>query len=401
VAGGRRRGTATLSAAAAGAGDVRDNVDRLLAAALATGEGDHGVIERVSSVVVTAPLDLRMRAYGATTVDVVLARVIDRDGRIGTGFTYTLGLGAPIVHAMIQDVLGPLTRGTRVADWLATYATLASRTRRLGRAVFAPALSALDIAVWDLKARQVGLPLHRLLGRTATRVPIYGSGRSGNALTDAELLAGARSYVDEGYTAMKLRVGARRAEQDVARVALVREAVGPDVSLMVDCNEQLDMPRALALANGLADLGVDWIEEPFPAEDVEAHAALAKRSSIAVAAGEHLVGRHEFAGYLRERAAGVLQPDTALTGGITEALRIAALAEAHDTPVAFHSLPELHIQLATGGATALVEHFPILDPLLAAPLRPTEGCVSPPPTPGHGIAWDEEAVAALSVAPRR
>lgn len=343
-----------------------------------------------------------MRAYGSAHVNFVLARVVDAEGRTGTGFTYTLGLGAVAVRTMVEDVLGPLTAGTRTAGWLDTYALLARQTRRLGRAVFAPALSALDIAVWDLRAQQAGLPLYRLLGRPAERVPIYGSGRSSNTLTDAELLEGARSYAAEGYTAMKVRVGARTPGQDVARVALVREAVGPDVRLMVDCNEQLDLPRAMALADGLAELGVAWIEEPFVAEDVPAHAALARHSTIPVAAGEHLVGHYEFDGYVRERAAGFFQPDSALTGGITETLRIASLAEAHGVPVAFHSLPELHIHLATGAPNSDgVEHFPILDPLLTAPLRPVDGHVSPPETAGHGIAWDEEAIAALSVPARR
>lgn len=356
-------------------------------------------IERITVTVLEVPLDARMRAYGSARVSVVLVTVADRDGAVGTGFTYTLGRGAVAVRAMVADVLGPLVTGARVGCWDRAQENARRQTRRLGPAVFAPALSALDIAVWDLRAIRAGLPLYRLLGRGRTEVPIYGSGRTGNALTGPELVEGSCSYLADGYPAVKLRIGARAADLDLARVAQVRDAVGDGVRLMVDCNEQLEPGAAVPLANALAELGIHWIEEPFVAEDVAAHAALASQSDLAVAAGEHLVGRYAFAGYLRERAAGVLQPDAALTGGITEALRISAVARAHGVPVAFHSLPELHVQLAMGDPNVCyVEHFPILDPLLAAPVRPRHGCVTAPDTAGHGIAWDQDAVAAFTVA---
>jgi len=357
-------------------------------------------LDRVTAALLEIPLDARMSAYGSG-VSVVLVTVTDVAGAVGTGFTYTLGLGAVAVATMVSDVLGPQLVGTRAADWDETYRRLQARTRRLGRAVFAPALSALDIAVWDLRAVRAGLPLYRLLGRARTDVTIYGSGRSGNVLTTAQLVEETCSYVADGYPAVKLRIGARTPGEDLARVAAVRAAVGDQVRLMVDGNERLDPVAALPLASRLSRLGIYWIEEPFPAEDLAAHAALARHSQVAVAAGEHLVGRHEFASYLRAGAASVLQPDAALTGGITEAVRICALADAHGTPVAFHSLPELHVQLAMGDPNVCyIEHFPVLDPLLAQPLTPTSGRVTAPDRPGHGILWDEEAVAAYTVGRR-
>lgn len=355
-------------------------------------------IARVDATLLAVPLDPMLRAYGSDQVSVVLVTVADADGRVGTGFTYTLGLGASVVRSMVTDVLAPLVTATSVAAWADTAAGAARRTRRLGRAVFAPALSALDIAVWDLRGIGAGLPLYRLLGREATAVAMYGSGRSGNGLTTAQLVDGSVAYVAEGYRGVKLRVGARTVAEDLARVSAVRAAIGDQVPLMVDCNEQLDRATAVPLAQGLARLGACWIEEPFPAEDVAAHADLAGRVDIPIATGEHLVGRHEFAGYLHARAAALLQPDAALTGGITETLHIAALAAEHRRPIAFHSLPELHVHLAMGDPNvSYVEHFPILDPLLAAPLAPVDGQVTAPDTPGHGIAWDPEALAAYAV----
>lgn len=355
-------------------------------------------IERITATLLAVPLDARMRGYGSAQVSVVLVTATDAAGAVGTGLTYTLGLGALAVRTMVGDVLGPLITGTRTADWGATYQQIRQQTRRLGRAVFAPALSAVDIAVLDLRAVRAGQPLYRMLGRARTDVAVYGSGRSSNPLPTAQLVEESRGYAADGYPAIKLRIGARPAEADLARVAAVRAAVGDGVRLMVDGNEQLDRTTALPLTAGLAELGVYWVEEPFPAEDIESHAWLAARGTVTVAAGEHLVGRHEFAGYLRARAAGVLQPDAALTGGITETVRICALADAHGTPVAFHSLPELHVQLAMGDPNVCyVEHFPVLGPLLAAPLTPYGGRVTAPVRPGHGIVWDEDAIAAYTV----
>lgn len=356
-------------------------------------------IERVTASLVEVPLDARMRAYGSARVSVVLVTVTDAAGAVGTGFTYTLGLGAVAVRAMVGAVIVPVVTGTRTADWGETYQRIRQRTRRLGPAVFAPALSAVDIAVMDLRAVRAGQPLYRMLGRHRTDVAIYGSGRSGNPLPTGQLVEESRAYVADGYRAIKLRVGARPAPADLARVAAVRDAVGDGVRLMVDANERLDRLTALRLTAGLAELDVAWIEEPFVAEDLDAHAWLAGRGAVTVAAGEHLVGPAEFAGYLRARAAGVLQPDAALTGGVTETIRICALAAAHGIPIAFHSLPELHVQLAMGDPNVCyVEHFPVLGPLLADPLAPSaEGLVTGPERAGHGLVWDWDVVTACTV----
>lgn len=339
-----------------------------------------------------------MRAYGSQHVYVVFVELTDVDGRSGTGFTYTLGLGAEAVSAMVNDVLAPVVRGTRLDQWDATYEQLWNRTRRLGRSVFAPAISALDIAAWDLRGIRTAQALHTLLGRNATPVSMYGSGRSSNELSLTALVEGTTSYVAMGFEAVKLRIGARPVEEDLGRVRAIRSEVGDRVRLMVDCNEQLTLSSAQWLAPRLHELGVEWIEEPFLAEDVRAHSMLAARSAVPIATGEHLVGPYEFGYYIDAHAAGVFQPDAALTGGVTAALRICALAAAHGIPVSFHSLPELHVQLAMGDPNVVyVEHFPVIDPLLAESLPSNTGVVTAPTRPGHGIGWDWDAIATFAV----
>ncbi len=330
---------------------------------------------------------------GATGVDVVVVTLADDEGAIGTGFTYALTGGAEAVVALIAATDRPLVLGTRLDGWDRTWLDLWDRTHRLGRGVALPALSAIDIAVWDLRARRADLPLHRLLGSVRDTIEVYGSGRSTNQMTLDELVAGTRSYLDEGYQAVKLRVGARRLEEDAERVAGVRDAVGDDVRLMVDCNERLDQAGALWLGRRLADLDVYWMEEPLRSDDVAGHARLASRVGVPIAVGEHLLGRFEFAAYLQAGAAAVVMPDAPLVGGVTEWLRIATLAEALGASVSPHFLPELHVHLAAAAPAATsIEHFPLIDDLLEETLVAVDGHMAPPDRPGHGIRWDAAAV---------
>lgn len=339
------------------------------------------------------PLGDDLRAYGSKELNVVFVEARTDAGRVGTGFTYTFDAGAAAVRSMVVDVIDPLVCGSRVAAWDDVYTGLRAKTRRLGRHAFAPAFSAVDIAVRDLAAICAGMPLFEFFGGTSHPIPIYGSGRSANSLSVDELVRRSESYVDEGYTAIKLRVGARPPEEDAARVAAVRKALGAGVRLMVDCNERLDPRSALELATHLADLDIAWMEEPLLAEDVADYRALAASSPVPIATGEHLVGRDEFALYTFEHAVHVLQPDAALTGGLQETLDICELAVHDGLRVSLHSLPELHVHLAAASsAVDYVEHFPILDSIIAEPLAPSQGYVAPPQRAGHGIVWDREAI---------
>jgi L-alanine-DL-glutamate epimerase-like enolase superfamily enzyme len=341
------------------------------------------------------PLDRLMRMHGASHVSIVRVHVRDSDGASGTGFTYTLGAGASVVLAMVRDVVAPALEGVALHELPRRLDAVAASTRRLGRTVFAPALSATDMAAWDLSGHCAGAPLARLLGaHELTPVPLYGSGRGANELDDAELVAQSVRYAESGLRTVKVRIGARPHERDLARVAAVREEL-PDVELLVDANERLDPSTADSLVRGLQELGVGWLEEPFPAEDIDSHRELAS-TGVRIAAGEHLVGRSELTSWSRTGAAQVLQPDAALCGGVTTAFGTAvALPEAS---VAFHSLPELHVHLASAAWNArLVEHFPLLDAALAEPLPWQEGSVVAPERPGLGIRWDDDVVAASRV----
>jgi L-alanine-DL-glutamate epimerase-like enolase superfamily enzyme len=350
-------------------------------------------ITDVRTELLVVPVEPRLRAYGSDVVNLVRVLVRDADGACGTGFTYTLGAGAGVVCRMIDDLIGPAIIGGRTDEWDDHRSRIAAGTRRLGRSVFTPALSAVDIAVWDLRGLQTNQPLYAVLGGQARAMPIYGSGRGSNGLELDELVEQTLGYLSDGYPAVKVRAGARSPEADLERLRAVRAAVGDDVPLMVDCNEQLTLPDALWFGRRLADLGFRWLEEPLIAEDIEGHAVLAAQLDVPIAVGEHLVGRYEFAHHLRTTPIGIYQPDAALTGGIGEAMRIAALAEAGNRTINFHSLPELHVHLAAVCPNACyVEDFGILNGVLGEVLKPHDGSVEPPERSGHGIVWDTDAV---------
>jgi L-alanine-DL-glutamate epimerase-like enolase superfamily enzyme len=356
------------------------------------------VIADLSTQWVAIPLGEARGGSGATQVDLLHVRLTTDDGLEGTGFTYALTGGAEGVHALLTTTVRESTLGCPLDSWPRCWQSIWERTHRLGRGVALPALSAVDIAVWDLRARAAGLPLFRFLGAHRDDVPIYGSGRATHRMSIEELVGGAESYLTDGYDAIKLRVGARRAEEDVERVRAVREAVGDRVRIMVDCNERLDLPTALWMNHRLNELGVYWMEEPLHSGDVAGHATLARRSPVPLAVGEHLHGRFEFGAYLREGAAAVLQPDVPLTGGVSEWLRISAAAEIFGAVLSPHFLPELHVHLAAAVSNCpYVEHFPLIDDVLLETVQVRQGLAVPPDRPGHGIRWDSAALDRLRV----
>lgn len=355
-------------------------------------------VARLSTLLLYVPFTTARGGSEATGVEVVHVTLTDADGASGTGFTYALTGGGAAMATVIDHDLTEIVIGSSPQTWHQVWRTGQARYRRLGGGLGIAALSAVDIAMWDLMGVATGQPLHRLLGSHRDSVPVYGSGRATNDMSVDQLIKGTQAYLDEGYAGVKLRAGALRPAEDLARLSSVRDAVGDDALLMVDCNERLDLPSALWLAPRLADLGFFWVEEPLVADDIDGHVQLAGVAGLPIAVGEHLHDRFAFAEYARRGAASVLQPDAPLVGGVTEFMRIVTVAEVLGVSVTPHFLPELHVHLTAAAPTGIfVEHFPLIDDLLADTLQVTDGMMIPPDRPGHGIRWDDDALARFSV----
>jgi L-alanine-DL-glutamate epimerase-like enolase superfamily enzyme len=253
----------------------------------------------------------------------------------------------------------------------------------------------VNIAMWDAWARHLKVPVWRLLGSCVTRIPAYGSGGWLSYSTD-ELVAEATGYVRRGFTAVKLKVGSTDIERDVERIARVREAVGPRVKVMIDANQGLDYPSALALALRVREFGIHWFEEPLPRTDFDGYAALRQNAGLALAMGEReydLVGLRELT---RRNALDLWQPDILRLGGVEDWLDSAALAAAHHLKVLPHYYKEYDTPLACTIAHANgVESFDWVDGLVDRPVRIEAGYAYPSDSPGWGFRFKDDGLTEL------
>ncbi|HYU20370.1 MAG TPA: mandelate racemase/muconate lactonizing enzyme family protein [Chloroflexota bacterium] len=223
------------------------------------------------------------------------------------------------------------------------------RVRGFGRKGLAfCAISAIDIALWDLKAKVFGVPLHRLLGPYTESVPIYGSG-GWTSFDEAELVREQVGYVERGIPRVKMKVAkdfGRSESEDVRRLAAVRKAVGDDVEIYVDANNGYYAKQAIYMARRFQDYAVGWFEEPVLADDISGLAAIARAIDIPVASGEHEYTKYGFKELIAQGGADIVQPDVGRVGGVTEWLKVAHLAHAFNLPVAPHAVQLVHLHLA-------------------------------------------------------
>jgi len=366
-------------------------------------------IESVSTCIARVPLDNPVQ-FSTRTVNAreyCLVRIRDTDGVEGVGYCYAVNTSGRLLQVAVTDLLGPLLLGQdswRVEGlWRDMYqeALLQGRAGAVLRA-----LSALDVALWDLNARSVGQPLYKLLGATVTdKVPAYASGGYyWPGKTDDDLAAEMRAFVDEGYKAVKIKVGKLTPGQEGVRVGKVRAAIGPDVHLMLDANNAWpDLPTALQYMERIEPHHPYWIEEPFSPDDIDNHARLARATRVPVATGEIEAGRWRFKDLLERGATSILQTDATVCGGITEWRRIAATAASYGVPVAPHAWHDIHVHLVASCPNANWmefmpdDHIVNLRRLLDRQLVAREGYLLLPTEPGLAFRFDDEAVARYGV----
>jgi L-alanine-DL-glutamate epimerase-like enolase superfamily enzyme len=275
----------------------------------------------------------------------------------------------------------------------------------LGRRGFTTrVISTIDLALWDLRGHVFGAPVATLLGAAHEALPAYVAGGyytpDGTLATLAEEIAG---YVELGARAVKMKIGGDTIRNDVARVRAVRGAIGPDVRLMVDANCAYTAFDAIRIAHELEPLDVYWFEEPVMPDDLRGLARVARSTRIPVAAGENEYTRYGFRDLIDRGDVGILNPDAQFLGGATEFLKVCALAQAHDLPVAPHGDHDVHVHLATAVANGLTVEYappgsdPLRDLFQADRLPLLDGSVRPPDRPGFGLVLNEAALAGYRV----
>lgn len=323
-----------------------------------------------------------------------LVTITDVDGATGTGYAYTIGAGGPSIIALLEHSLAPRLIGQEAEEVEAIWRDLffATHATTVG-AITSLALAAVDIALWDLRCRRAGLPLWRMAGGAKSSVPLYTTEGGWLHIDKKALVNDALAAQEAGFAGSKLKIGRPHLNEDRARLAAVRKAVGDDYEIMTDANQGFSLPEAIRRAGALEEFGVAWFEEPMPADDVSAHARLSAATRVPVAIGESLYSLSQFKDYLQSGACGVVQADVARVGGITPWLKVAHLAEAYNIPICPHFLMELHASLVCAVPNApWLEYIPQLDLIAPEGLRIEKGRAFPSHAPGIGVVWDQKAI---------
>jgi mandelate racemase len=334
-------------------------------------------------------------SVGAVRVAPLVLVDLETDAGI-TGRSYLFAIGAahlPPLTALV-DAMGQLIEGDPVAPF-DLERKLRARYTLLGiHNIVLFAMAAIDMAAWDALGHAAGQPLVRLLGGMPRPVRAYNSKGLGLMPVPA-LVKEATELVAEGFDAVKLRLGRPRAQDDLAAVRAVKDAIGPDVVLMTDFNQGLTVNEAVKRGRMLDDEGgLHWIEEPVRADDFEGCARVAREVATPIQIGEDFMGPEQMAQALAARCCDLVMPDAQRIGGVTGWMRAAALAQGAGLEMSSHLFPEVSRHLLAVTPTAhWLEFVDWADGVLEEPARVENGHVVVPDTPGVGIAWDEKAVA--------
>ena len=331
-----------------------------------------------------------------------IIRITDADGAVGMGYSYTIGTGGPSVMKLIEKTLGPALIGREAGMVEQTWRDLLFLTHATTvGAITAIALAAIDTALWDLRCRKAGLPLHVMAGGAQEKIRLYTTEGGWLHLEPAALVEDALRQQAAGFGGAKLKVG-RPIHEDVARLNAVREAVGPGFELFTDANQAFSVDDAIRRARHYEPLDIGWLEEPLPADDVEGHVRLSNATTLPIAVGESLYSHLHFRDYLQRGACSVVQVDVGRIGGITPWLKVAHLAECFNVAVCPHFLMEIHVALCAAVPNARwVEYIPQLDSLTTEGMTIRDGYAVPSTEPGLGIKWDLAAIDQQTVAGSR
>jgi len=335
--------------------------------------------------VLTDSMHGEMRAFELNTI-----RIRDADGAEGVGYTFMVGRNGAAIDAVLSREFPEIMNGEEADEierlWHKAWWALHYGGRG-GPTVLA--LSAFDMALWDLKAKRANLPLWKALGGYDHRVPCYAGGIDLDLPLD-QLLRQTDDNLGKGFRAIKMKVGRANLFEDVERVKAMREHLGAGFPLMVDANMKWSVDGAIRAARALQPHDLTWLEEPTIPDDPAGHARIVREGGLPIAAGENLRTIWEFKLYVAAGAVTYPEPDVTNCGGVTPFMKIAHLAEAFNLPVTSHGAHDVtvHLLAACPNRSYLEAHGFGLERYIAEPLRIQDGFALAPDRPGHGIAFD-------------
>jgi L-alanine-DL-glutamate epimerase-like enolase superfamily enzyme len=327
-------------------------------------------------------------------VDLILVHLDTDAGVRGLGFTYLAGPGAAAARGLIDTELSPLLVGEDARHTDRLLATAEARFRPVGFAgLAARAYCAIDLALWDAKAKAAGVPLAQLLGGARPAAPYFASDIATAGRSAAEVVRLAKPLLKQGATGVRVEVGGSSDIQaDADRVREISDGLGDHASVSVAADGRFDLGTAEALSHFFEDIGVDWFEDPIPAADEPGYAKLAGLAEIPLAVGSSFGTREQFFRVIRAGVVRTVRPDVCRLGGITPLLKIAAVAEAFQVSVSPVRLPEVGVHLACGlGVVAQVDSVGWFADVFAGGPRVEGGKLAPPAAPGLGLSVNEDA----------
>jgi len=327
-----------------------------------------------------------------TEIALLLAEIGTESGGEGVGYSYAKRAGGPGQYAHAIQI-APELIGEDPSDIQRIWTKLVWAGASVGRSGLATqAIAAIDIALWDLKAKRAGLPLAKLLGAHRDSVACYNTSGGFLSMPIEQVVENATASVRRGIGGIKIKVGQPDTRIDLARVERVRGELGDEFPLMVDANQQWNRDTAARMGRDLEKYRLTWIEEPLDAYDAEGHADLARDLVTPIASGEMLTSVAEHRELIRRRSVDFMQPDAPRVGGITPFLKIAALGEDAGLRMAPHFAMEIHLHLAAAyPIDPWVEHFEWLEPLFNERLEIRDGRMLVPGRPGLGFSLSEQA----------
>jgi L-alanine-DL-glutamate epimerase-like enolase superfamily enzyme len=335
--------------------------------------------------VLTDSMHGEMRAFELNTV-----RIRDADGAEGVGYTFTVGRNGAAIDTILARELPEIMDGEEADEierlWHKAWWALHYGGRG-GPTVLA--LSAFDMALWDLKAKRAHLPLWKALGGFDAKVPCYAGGIDLDLPLD-KLLRQTDDNLAKGFRAIKMKVGRANLFEDVERVKAMREHLGAGFPLMADANMKWSVDGAIRAARALQPFDLTWLEEPTIPDDPAGHARIVREGGLPIAAGENLRTLWEFKLYVAGGGVTYPEPDVTNCGGVTPFMKIAHLAEAFNLPVTSHGAHDVtvHLLAACPNRSYLEAHGFGLERYIAEPLEIQDGFALAPDRPGHGIAFD-------------
>jgi len=325
-----------------------------------------------------------------THFELILCRITCNDGYEGVGYTYTGGKGGKAIYSLLEDELKPFLMNENANRIEHLNDQMGWHLHYVGRGgLVSFAISAVDIALWDIRCKRLNQPLWSVAGGASNKTKAYAGGIDLN-FSQEKLLSNISGYLKKGFNAVKIKVGLPDYRIDVERIAAVRKLLGKDCKFMIDANYALTTDQAIKLSNAVEKYDITWFEEPTIPDDYLGFAHIVDNTSIPVAMGENLHTIYEFGYAVAQSKLSYLQPDASNIGGITGWLKVAAMAHANNLTICSHGMHELHVSLMASQPHAgylEVHSFPI-DQYTKNPLKLENGLAIAPSDSGHGVIFD-------------